>query len=131
MKSDLKTRHGGKILADEHQHRRRVLERSVHADRAVGGARPARNEQHPGLTRELGPGLGHVGGAAFLAADDEIQPALQVVQAIEHRQEALAGHPEGGAHAMPGKRIGEDAAAVARFQVAFHRRDKDFVTLRL
>ena len=107
-------------LADEHHHRRRVLEAGVHADRAVGRAGAARDEQHAGLAGELAVGLRHVGGAAFLAADDELQLVAHVVQAVEHRQVALAGHAERHLHALRHQRVGEDPAAVARLQIGFH-----------
>jgi hypothetical protein len=64
---DLVARH----LADQHDHRRRILERSVDADRCVAGARSSGHQQHSGLTGELAIGLSHKGGAAFLATGDE------------------------------------------------------------
>jgi hypothetical protein len=107
-------------LADEHHHRRRVLEAGMHADGAVGGAGTARHEEHARLAGELAVRLGHVGGAAFLAADDEGELVAQVVQAVEHRQVALAGHAERHLHALGGERVGEDLAAVPGLQIGFH-----------
>ena len=62
-------------VADEQHHRRRILERGVHADRCVGGARPARDEADAGPAGQLAVRLGHEGGAALLAVDDEADAA--------------------------------------------------------
>src|SRR5207248_8109428 len=91
-----------------------------HADRAVGGAGAARHEEHARLAGELAVGLRHVRGAAFLAADDELDLLAQVVQPVEHRQVTLARHAEGDAHTLRSKRIGEDAPAVARLEIGLH-----------
>src|SRR5207253_1797310 len=61
-----------------------------------------------------------VGGAAFLAADDERKPVLDIVHAVEQREVALARHAESHAHSLRHQRVGEDPAAVARLQVGFH-----------
>ena len=50
----------------------------------------------------------------------KLELVLQVVQAVQHRQETLARHAERGAHAVPGQRVGEDPSAVPGFQVGFH-----------
>ena len=47
-------------------------------------------------------------------------PVAQVVQAVEHRQVALARDAEGELHALGGERVGEDPAAVAGLEVGFH-----------
>ena len=107
-------------LADEDDHRRRILVRGVHADRSIGGARTARHEQHARLAGELGPGIRHVGRAAFLAADGELELVLQVMQSIQHRQETLAGHAERHAHPVTRERVGEDTAAVSRLEIRLH-----------
>ena len=116
----LALQHLGADLADEHDHRRGVLKGCVNADRAVRRAGPAGDEQHPGLPGQLAVGLGHVRGAALLPADDEGEPVPQVVQAVEHRQVALARHAERHLHALRHKSVGEDPAAVPRLQVGFH-----------
>ena len=107
-------------LADEHHHRRRVLQTGMHADRAVGRAGTARHEEHARLAGQLAVRLRHVRGAAFLPADDEPELFAQVVQPVEHRQIAFAGHAEGHAHTLCGKRVGENAAAVAGLEIGFH-----------
>ena len=107
-------------LADEHHHRCRILETRVHADGAVARARTARYEKHARLAGELAVGLGHVGSAAFLPADDELDLLTQIMQSVEHGQIALAGHAESETHALRRERIGKDAAAVTRLQIGFH-----------
>ena len=99
-------------LADEHDHRRRILERGVHADRTVGSAGTARHEQQAGLPGELGRRFRHVRGTAFLAADDEFELVFQVMQAVQHRQETLARNAEGEARAVADQRVREDPAAM-------------------
>ncbi len=107
-------------LADEHHHGRGILESRMHADRAVGGARTTRDEEHARLAGELAVGLRHVGGAALLPADDEPELLAHVVEAVEHRQVALARHAEGELRTVADERVGEDAAAVAHFQIVSH-----------
>ena len=68
-------------LADEHHHRRRILEACVRRSRR-SSLPGARYEQHARLAGELA-GLSHVRRTAFLAADDETEPILQVVQAVQ------------------------------------------------
>ncbi len=94
-------------LADEQDQRRRILVRGVHADRGVGRAGAARDEADAGAAGQLAVGLRHVGGAAFLAADDELDFLARVVQRVEHREIALAGHAERDVHAMDLERIDE------------------------
>ena len=58
-------------LADEQDHRRRVLERRVQADRGVARAGPARHEADARPAGQLALRLGHEAGAALVAAADE------------------------------------------------------------
>lgn len=102
-------------LADEQQHRRGVLEGGVHAHRGVGGAGAAGDEADARLAGELGVRLGHVGGAAFLAAHHQVDPFPRIVQGVEHRQVAFAGHAEGAFHAIEQQGVDQDLAAAARF----------------
>ena len=92
---DLVARH----LADQHDHRRRILERGMDADRGVAGAGAARHQQHAGLAGQLAVGLGHKGGAAFLAAGHEADLG-GVEQRVEHFEIALAGDAERHLDAM-------------------------------
>src|SRR2546426_1050200 len=94
-------------LADEHHHRRGILKSRMRADRAVGGSRPPRHEQHARLAGQLAVGLGHVGSAAFLAADDEGELVAYVVQAVEHRQVTLAWHAESELETLCDQSLGE------------------------
>ena len=55
-------------LADEQDHRRRVLERRVDADAGVRRARAAGDQADAGPAGQLAVRLGHVGGAAPRAA---------------------------------------------------------------
>ena len=76
-------------LADEEEHRRRVLLRRVHADRRLRRSRPARDEADPGPPGQLPVRLGRVRRALLVAARD--QPDRRVVERVEHRQVALPG----------------------------------------
>ena len=87
-------------LADEQDHRRRVLERGVQPDAGVGGAGPARDEADARAAAQLALRLGHEGGAALLPAGDEADVVAVLVEAVEHGQIAFAGHAEGGVHAL-------------------------------
>jgi hypothetical protein len=107
-------------LADQHDHRRRILKRRVNADRRVAGARPARHQQNPGPAGELAVGLGHEGGAAFLAAGDK--PDLRrVVERVEHFEIALAGDAEGHLRAMRAQRRDHQLAAGEGGKIDRHR----------
>ena len=81
-------------LADEEDHRRRVLLRGVHADRGVGRARAAGDEGDAGGAGQLAPGRGHEAGAALLPVRHQPDAVGHVVQRVEHREIALAGHAE-------------------------------------
>jgi hypothetical protein len=58
-------------LADEQDHRRRILKGSVHADRCIGGAGAACREADARTARHFSLGIGPERGAAFLAIDNE------------------------------------------------------------
>lgn len=98
-------------LADEQDHRRRVLVGGVHADRGVGRARTTGDEADARLARHLAVGVGHEGGAALLAVDDEAD--VGVVQRVEHVQVAFAGYAESGVGAVDLQGIDQDLAAGA------------------
>ncbi|MND46572.1 hypothetical protein D3C80_374480 [compost metagenome] len=100
-------------LADEEDHRRRVLEGRVHTHRGVGGARPAGHEADAGLAGQLAVGLGHVGGAAFLPADDQVDGFAGVVQGIEDGEVAFTGNAEGALDTVDAQGIDQDLAAGA------------------
>ncbi|MNS89560.1 hypothetical protein D3C72_1235770 [compost metagenome] len=85
-------------LADEQDHRRGVLMRRMHADGGMGRARSARDHADARLAGQLAIGLGHVGGARLVAADDDLDPVAHVGQGVEHGQIALARHTEDLVH---------------------------------
>ncbi|MNL15555.1 hypothetical protein D3C87_1365460 [compost metagenome] len=100
-------------LADKQDHRRGVLERGVHADAGVGGAGAARDKADAGLAGQLAIGLGHIGGAAFLAADDRLDRIGVLVERVDAGQIAFAGNHEYAARAMDAQLLHQDLAAVA------------------
>ncbi len=59
-------------LADEDDHRRRILRRRVDADGSIRCARPPRDEGDARAPGQLAVRLRHVGGAAFLPADEQV-----------------------------------------------------------
>src|SRR5206468_7972078 len=69
-------------LADEQDHRRRILERRVHADCRVARARAARHEAQARPTRELALRLCHVTRAAPVPAGDEPDLRSMLVEAV-------------------------------------------------
>ena len=57
----------------------------------------------PGTLVHFAVGLGHVGGAALVPADDGFN--VRGVQPVQHIQEALAGNHVGALHAVGHQRI--------------------------
>ncbi|MCY1436506.1 hypothetical protein D9M71_526340 [compost metagenome] len=100
-------------LADEQQHRCGVLEGGVHAHRGIGGTRATGNEADARLAGQLAVGLGHVGRSTLLAADDQVDFILHVMQRIEHRQVAFAGHAEGALDTIHPQCVDQHLAATA------------------
>ncbi len=68
----------------------------MHTDGSIGGAGPAGHHADAGLAGKLAVGGRHETGAAFIAAQHEIQRALGVVQRVEHRQITFTRHAVGG-----------------------------------
>ncbi len=101
-------------LPEQEQHRRRVLEGGVHADRRVRRSRPPRGEAHARPTRQLPPRLRHVRGGGFMARGDVANPVASLPEPVEHAEERLARHPEHGVHALRDQLVGDDVAAEAR-----------------
>ena len=114
---DLMARH----LADQHDHRGRILERGMHADRGVAGAGPARHQQHARLAGQFAVGFGHERGAALLAAGDEADLG-SVVERVEHLEIALAGDAERHPDAVRAQRGDDQLAAAHRRKICRHRR---------
>src|SRR5439155_25493648 len=107
-------------LADQHDHRRRILERGMDADRSVAGPGAAGHQQHPRLARELAVSFGHKGCAALLAAGHETD-LWRIEQRIEHFEIALAGDAEGHVHAVGTKGRNDELAAAEERLVRCHR----------
>ena len=101
-------------LAHEQDHGRGILEGRVHADAGVGGARTARDEADARLAGELAVGLGHVGGAAFLAAYDGFDGARVFVQRVDAGQIAFARDQEHAPRAVDAQLLHQYLAAIAR-----------------
>ena len=101
-------------LADEEDHRRRVLERGVQADRGVARAGPAGHEAEPRPAAELALRFGHVARAAFVTAGDEADPVAMFVEAVERGEEAFAGNAERGARALGDQRLDQCVAGGTR-----------------
>ena len=76
-------------VADEQDHRGRILEGDVDAGAGVGRARAAGDEGDARAPGHLAVGVGHIGDAAFLPADDDVDLG-RVVKRVEHREEAFA-----------------------------------------
>ena len=112
---------GARNLADQEDHRRRVLKGRVHADRGVARPRSPGYQADARLAGELAVSLRHVGGAVLVAAGDEADGVAGVMEGVEHRQVALAGDAEGGVHAVQAQGIDDVFAAGAGFESSRHR----------
>src|SRR5204863_9553571 len=102
-------------LADQPDHRRRILKGGVDAARGVADAGPTGHQQHPRLARELAVGLGHERGAAFLAAGHEMD-LRSVEQRVEDLEIALSRNAEGHIDAMRAQRGGDELAAAEKIR---------------
>ena len=100
-------------LADEQQHRRAVLHRDMHADRAVAGAGPARDHRRGGTALQLAERLGHVHRAGLEAAGHQLQLLAHLVEAIEHVEIAFARHREHMVDALRDQRVRQRAPSRA------------------
>ena len=106
-------------LADQHDHRRRILKRGVDADRGVARTRPARDQQYAGLAGQFAVGLGHKGGAALLAAGHE-PDFRRVEERVEDFEITLPGDAEGHVDAMGAQRRGDELAAAEEREIRCH-----------
>ena len=80
-------------VADEQDHRLRILPRDMDADAGIGRPGAARHEGHAGPTGHRPLGTGHERRTAFLAAGHHIDRIL-LRQSVEDLQEAFAGDGE-------------------------------------
>jgi hypothetical protein len=90
---------GARHLADQQHQRHRVLLGHVHRDRGVGGAGAAADRADPGAAGDLGIRQRHETGAALVAGGDQVD-VRRVVQRVQERQVALAGHAEDAVDAV-------------------------------
>ena len=95
-------------LADDREHRGRVLAGRVDADGEIRGPDAARAEADGGSTRELAVGLGHERGAALVAGGDDADAGI--TERVEEAQERFAGHGERVADAGAAQGVGDEAA---------------------
>ena len=79
----------------------------------VRRARAASDEGDARFAGQLAPGFGHVGDAAFLPADDEMQLVANIVERVERSQEALAWNAKHGIDAMQSQAVDEDPSTGA------------------
>src|SRR3546814_9477815 len=100
-------------LADEEDHRRRILEGDMDADAGAGRARPARHEADAGPAGQLAIRIGHPRCATFLAGE-VIGELRRVEEGVEHGEVALTGPAADAAEAFGDESIDQDAAAVGQ-----------------
>ena len=93
-------------LADEREHRARVLPRRVDPDGEIGGADRARREARGRPTGQLPVGLGHERGAALVPRRDDPDPG--VAERVEQAEERLARNGERVAHAGGPQGVGDE-----------------------
>jgi len=105
-------------LAYQNQHRRRVLERGMDADRGVAGTGAAGDQQYAWSAGQLAIGFGHKRGAAFLTTRHEANLG-RVEQRVEDFEIALARDAERHIDAM-GTQRGDDQLPAAE-KVCRHR----------
>ena len=103
---------GAVEVADEQDHRRRILEGDMDSGAGVGRAGPAGDEGDAGPPGHLAVGVGHVGDPAFLPADDQVD-LRRVMERVEHGEEAFAGHGENAVAALDLELVDKDLAAGA------------------
>ena len=80
---------------------------------------PARHKTNAGAAGRLADRFRHHGGGAFVAADGELD--LAVEKSVERGQIAFARHAECVAHAMDRQLVDQDFAAGPRAVIAAHR----------
>ena len=114
------TRH----LADEQDHRRRILKGRVHADRGLTGAGPARHHRDTRLAGQLAVGFGHVGRTRLMPGVDQGDTVAHVVEGVEHLKIALARHAERHLRAVNDELIDQNLTAAAGL---CHRADSSVV----
>ena len=103
---------GAVEVADEQDHRGRILEGDMDSAAGVGRAGAAGDEGDARPPGHLAVGVGHVGDPAFLPADDQVD-LRRVMQRVEHGEEAFARHGENAVAALDLELVDKDLAAGA------------------
>ena len=93
----------------------------MQADAGVGGTRPAGDEGDAGLAGQLAVGLRHVGGAAFLTADDVSDRVALRIERIEGSEIAFARHAEDRVGAVDAQLIDQDLRPASTRMCRRHR----------
>ena len=123
----LAVRLGKRDLADEQQHRRRVLKRHMHANGAMARPRPARHKRRRRPPGQLAIGLGHIHRPSLKPARYQLGLLGHPVQPVEHIQIALARHGKHMVDPLRHQGIGQNPATGARRQAGGlrcgHKRD--------
>ncbi len=78
----------------------------------IGRAGATGDESNAGAAGHLPVRVGHVSDAAFLPAHHRVDLG-RIVERVQHREEALAGHGEDAVTALDPELVDEDAAAAA------------------
>ena len=106
----LPVRRGAGDLADEQDHRRRILEGDVHAGAGVGRARPAGHEADAGRAGQLAVGFRHDRRAALLACGHDMD-LRHVDKGVQNGEIAFAGHAEHALDAVDAQLVDKDLSA--------------------
>ena len=101
--------HPARHLTDQQHHRRRILEGDMDAGTCIGRAGTAGHHADTGPAGELAIGIGHHGRAAFLAAHHRAD-TVALLQAVDNRQIAFAGHTEDEIYPLLNQRIDKNMA---------------------
>ena len=109
-------------LAHEQDHGGGILRRDMDAAGSVGGAGPAGDKTDAGPPGLLAMGFRHHGGAAFVAADDDLDAA--VIQRVQHRQIGFARHAEDAGDALDAQLIHQHLCGGAGDGVGMHGHPK-------
>jgi hypothetical protein len=98
-------------LADEQDHRRRILHGDMQASGGVGSTRSARDKTDAGLTGHLAPRFRHHRRATLMPGNRHGN--RRIMQRVEHVQIALAGDTEHTLDTIGLQRLDNEVAAGA------------------
>src|SRR5579859_5728457 len=107
-------------LANEQNHRCRILITGMHADARIGRARAARDETDAWTPRKLAVGFSHESRAAFLTAHDQPHAFANVVKRVQNIEIALARNTKCRVRAMNYKLVHQNASAASEWHVFVH-----------